>query len=147
MIRLGQYFTLAELCVTSQDLDNVPGNVHLVNLTRLVCLVLGPLRLILGVLHVTSGFRCELVNRKVGGKTTSFHTTGCAADIYSNQHTHMELIKKILELGLPFDKLIAEDDGENQWLHIQIQPPGTPNRKLVFTSHIEDGKMIYVKVE
>ena len=145
-MNLGEHFTLSEMTRTSRDSDNIPGDIHMVNLTRLVCLVLDPLRKGAGRLDVTSGYRCEDVNREVGGKSSSFHVQGLAADIMSERWTPCELMAKGHKMELPYDKMIAEDNGNSKWLHIQMQPAGVENRFERYTSSLVEGKMIYKKV-
>ena len=144
MMKLGKHFTLEEMIRTTHDWDNNPGNIHLVELTRLVTLVLDPLRKDVGRLDVTSGYRTELVNQEVKGARGSFHMLGCAADVVHESYTPQELIAVMRALKLPYDKLIAEDNGRSQWLHIQIQPAGTENRYKRYNAHMNDaGAMIY----
>ena len=145
-MRLGDHFTYEEMTRTSRDWDNVPANIHIINLTRLVCLVLDPLRKDVGRIDVTSGFRSVPVNRQVGGSSISFHLHGLAADITSPTKTAEELMAIIHALGLGYDKLIAEDNGKARWLHVQIQTPETPNRKERYNARMVDGVMKYEKV-
>lgn len=147
-MKLGDNFTLAEMTVTSTGLDNKPYREQLINLTRLVALVLDPLRKATGPLRVNSGFRSFAVNEAVGGASTSYHTKGLAADVVSGDPDHppAELIEAVIGMGLPFDKLIDEDNGNSQWLHCQISPPGEDGRKQVFTARIVDGKMKYTEI-
>ena len=82
----GQYFTLSELThsdtAVSLGIDNTPGPVAQNSLTLLVDRVLDPLREAWGSpIIVTSGYRCEELNKRVGGVKTSYHLRGMAADI------------------------------------------------------------------
>lgn len=145
-MKLGKYFTLAEMTRTSREWINAPMDIHLVNLVRLVALCLDPLREKVGTIHVTSGFRSLDVNREVGGARQSWHMKGSAVDIYHDKHKPMALIRKIQFLGLPFDKLIAEDNGKSRWLHWQIADAGEENRSEIYHAHLKDGKMVYKRV-
>ena len=80
------YFTLEELThsATAQahSIANVPTAEAVKNLETLVVCVLDPLRKAWGSpIIVTSGYRCEELNRKVGGAPYSYHRLGMAADI------------------------------------------------------------------
>ena len=82
----GVYFTLEEFTysITAQHLgiDNTPSGEAVKNLERLVSRVLDPLREAWGSpIIVTSGYRCEELNARVGGVKTSYHLRGMAADI------------------------------------------------------------------
>ena len=144
MIRLGDHFDLDEMTRTEKDWDNTPANIHLVELTRLVALILDPLRRVVGRLDVTSAYRCEVVNREVGGKLRSYHVLGCAADVMSDEFTPEQLMAKVHELNLPYDKMIAEKKDGVAWLHIQQAPAGKVNRGLQYLAEFKNGKMNYI---
>ena len=70
--------------ITAQHLgiDNTPSKEAMKNLERLVSRVLDPLREAWGSpIIVTSGYRCPVLNARVGGVKTSYHLRGMAADI------------------------------------------------------------------
>ena len=130
------YFTLEELCrsdtATLQGIDNTPGEGIKANLALLVAYVLDPLREAYGKpIRVTSGYRCPQLNKAVGGSPTSDHMQGRAADITGTPATREEnrrLLALVQSLGLPFDQLINEQDG--QWVHVSYRSPGG-NRQQV----------------
>ena len=90
-----KYFTMGEL-VSSRTADkkgiiNRCNKEHAANLTALVEKVLDPLREAYGKpIRVTSGYRCEALNKAVGGSPTSDHMKGCAADIVGTPATKEE---------------------------------------------------------
>jgi len=146
-MKLGKYFTLKEMTRTSEDADNsITDWITLINLTRLVALVLDPLRATVGRIDVTNAFRSILVNIAVGGANGSYHLFGLAADIVSATLSVQQLCDAVISLGLSFDKMIMEDDGEHQWLHVQIKPPGEVNRHIVMTAKMVNGEMVYEEV-
>jgi zinc D-Ala-D-Ala carboxypeptidase len=125
-MKLGHHFTLSEMCKTSTGHANFPATEQqTVNLTRLVALILDPLRADSGAIRVTSGFRSQKVNEAVGGVDGSYHRHGLAADIQSDQFSPYELAERIEFLALPIDKVIVEFGG---WVHVQIKPAGETNR-------------------
>ena len=82
----GVYFTLDEFVrsqtATAHGIANVPTAEAVKNLERRVSRVLDPLREAWGTpIIVTSGYRCEELNKRVGGVKTSYHLRGMAADI------------------------------------------------------------------
>lgn len=117
-----KYFTIDELCKTGTGISNVPNIVERRRLVELVDNFLDPLREAFGnPIIVTSGFRCDAVNRAVGGVPTSFHRFGAAADIRAKNKTdNKDLFNLILHLDLPFSELIWEK-GNSQypdWIHV-----------------------------
>ena len=82
----GRYFTLDEFVrsatATAHGIANVPTAEAVKNLNTLVTCVLDPVRERWGSpIIVTSGYRCEELNRMVGGSKYSYHRLGMAADI------------------------------------------------------------------
>jgi len=125
-LKLGYYFSMKEMCKTNTGLTNLPvTEQHSVNITRLVALVLDPLRGDSGAIRVTSGYRSPKVNEKVGGSPQSYHMQGLAADIQSDMFSAYELAERIEFLALPVDKVIVE---YGDWVHVQIKPAGETNR-------------------
>lgn len=59
-------------------------------------------------LHVNSGYRCEELNRLVGGVASSQHVRGEAADIACENP--VELARLAVRLQLPFDQMILYPD-------------------------------------
>ena len=102
-----KYFTIEELSTSSvaekNNIDNTPDVYAIDNLHELVNNILDPAREALKEpIYVNSGYRCEELNRIVGGVSTSQHCKGEAADIYC---IHMDRLLEILKT-LDFDQLI-----------------------------------------
>lgn len=84
------------------------------SIKALVDEVLQPLRDAWGEpLAINSGYRCQEVNKAVGGVPTSQHTKGEAADVCPfgrNGHGDIEVVRqlaqKAVEVDLPFDQMI-----------------------------------------
>lgn len=133
-----KYFTITELCA-SQKAKAYGINNHTIsatvadNLIRLVDNVLDPLRKAYGKpITVSSGYRCEKLNRLVGGVELSQHTLGEAADItVGSNRENKKLFEMIQKLNLPFDQLIWEkgDTTGPDWVHISFS--STRQRKQV----------------
>ena len=125
----GKYFTLEEMTASPTarrlGIDNTPSAQIVANLQQLVDNVLDPLRLHWGrPVIVTSGYRCPKLNKAVKGAAQSQHIYGQAADIRTvsdDRDENMKLLRCLLELHLPFDKLIAEyvdGQGRPDWIHV-----------------------------
>lgn len=129
-----KYFTIEELTASPtakrKGIRNTPGLTETRNLFALVNNILDPLREAYGKpIVVTSGYRCYLLNRAVGGATSSQHTKGQAADIRTlsdKREDNKKLFDLILSLKLPFDQLINEYNYD--WVHVSFGPK---NRRQV----------------
>lgn len=129
-----KHFTLRELIKSDtavrKGIKNVPNRQEEQNLNALVDKILDPLReAYKKPIIVTSGFRCEELNRLVGGSKTSQHRTGQAVDIRTIPDTPEEnkkLYDLIIKLNLPFDQLIDEHNFD--WVHVSFSEK---NRKQI----------------
>ena len=129
-----KHFTLKELIKSDtairKGIKNIPNRQEEQNLNALVDKILDPLReAYKKPIIVTSGFRCEELNRLVGGSKTSQHRTGQAVDIRTIPDTPEEnkkLYDLIIKLNLPFDQLINEYNFD--WVHVSFSEK---NRKQI----------------
>ena len=80
-IQLSPHFRLSEFLNLGKYPDNIPSMQAMVNMTYGCLTLLEPARQLVGPLIINSGYRNEVVNRKVGGVKSSQHLTGQAADI------------------------------------------------------------------
>lgn len=142
-----KHFTFYELTKSAtakrKGIDNSPSVQVRANLAALVENVLDPLREAYGKpIVVTSGYRCEKLNRAVGGAASSQHVKGQAADIRSVQDTPEEnkkLYDLIVKLGLPFDQIINEYNYD--WVHVSYGPR---HRRQKLKAVKRNGKTSYV---
>ncbi len=117
-----KYFTIKELCESSTakeyKINNSPNSVIKRHLTLLVQFILDPLREKYGKpITVSSGYRCEELNKLLNGSKTSQHKKGLAADITTGSISeNKKLFNLIIKLNLPFDQLI--DEKNYQWIHV-----------------------------
>ena len=113
------------------------------SLTALIEKVLDPLREAYGKpIIVTSGYRCEKLNKAVGGAASSQHVKGEAADIRSVQDTPEEnkkLFDLIVKLKLPFDQLINEYNYD--WVHVSY---GARHRRQKLKAVKKNGRTQYL---
>ena len=141
-MKLSEHFSLAEMCKTSANLDNVPNEAQVENLKRL-CGWLEMLRSEWNKrygegndpIFINSGFRSEAVNKAVGGVKGSNHLSGCAADIRVAGIEQLVRYATILldisdESKEDFDELLLERSPKGSyWLHFAVRPSG--NRRKV----------------
>ena len=131
---MGKYFTIAEM--TRSDtadrlgIDNRLPKDLLPNVRRLIAEVLDPLREWYGKpVYINSGYRCEALNKAVGGSATSDHMKGRAADITGGSPSeNKKLFNLVQSLNLPFDQLI--DEKNFSWVHVSYRSE-KENRKQV----------------
>lgn len=119
-----KYFTIEEMTksstATAKHIDNTPNQTVIDNLTKLIEAVLDPLREWYGKpIRVNSGYRCEALNKAVGGSDTSQHRLGEAADITVGSKTENEKLFNYIKDNLPFDQLINESNFS--WVHVSYR--------------------------
>ncbi len=126
--RPGEFFSWAELEVTSTGLPNEAPPGARTNLQLLTQQILDPLRRHLGrPIRITSGYRSEAVNLKVHGSKRSRHKTGEAADFKVFGLDVHAILAALEELGLSYDQVIAYAPRRGGHVHVQICA-GAPSR-------------------
>ena len=121
-----KYFTIEELCnsviAEQKGINNTPNLHQYRNLVKMVDNLLDPSREMWGdIIIINSGFRCEELNKAVGGVENSDHKEGCAVDMRARDiRDNGELFTKIVESGLPFRQIIWEQGNRDypKWIHI-----------------------------
>lgn len=144
-----KYFTLQELTKSAtaqrKGIKNDPSIQVCKALTALIEKVLDPLREAYGKpIIVTSGYRCEKLNKAVGGAASSQHVKGEAADIRSVQDSPEEnkkLFDLIVSLNLPFDQLINEYGYD--WVHVSY---GARHRRQKLKAVKKNGRTQYIYI-
>ena len=125
---MGKYFSIAKLTKSStaikKKINNTPTKEVENNLNQLIDNILDPLREAWGQpIIVGSGYRCEALNKAVGGAAHSQHKLGQAADIHTKSDSaedNKKLFELIKQLKLPFDQLINEYN--YNWIHVSYSP-------------------------
>ena len=138
-VQITKHFTLDELCASAtakaRGIQNKPSAQQIIALVYLTCYVLEPLREAMNEpIPISSGFRCEQLNRAVGGVTNSQHTKGQAADLCIGGD--LERGKKwfnYIKNNLKFDQLIWEHSRSGTyWVHVSfVHPDLGRNRRQV----------------
>ena len=123
-------FTLNELTKSATakrlKIDNTPGQVITENLNRLIKEVLQPIRDAWGQpIIVTSGYRCERLNKAIGGALNSDHRFGCAADIKTVSDTrddNKRLFDLIVQMSKDKEIVCRQiiDEYNYDWIHVSI---------------------------
>ena len=118
-MQLTPHFSLAELTVTNQKIDNTPSK-EVIEVLRTTAFYMEKVRELLGNVAVTinSGYRSPDVNRQVGGTSNSSHTYGYAVDFTAYGHTPLTIANILSKSNLKFDQLIYE----KSWIHISFDP-------------------------
>ena len=118
-LQLTPHFSLAELTVTNQKIDNTPSK-EVIEVLRTTAFYMEKVREILGNVAITinSGYRSPDVNRAVGGTSNSSHTHGYAVDFTAYGHTPLTISNILSKSNLKFDQLIYE----KTWVHISFDP-------------------------
>ena len=131
------FFTLKELTKSSTatrlKIDNTPNEEVFRNLQYGVQMVLDPLRRIhQQTIIITSGYRCEQLNKSVGGVPNSWHTKGNAADIHIKNENDAREIFQILKTLPSVDTALFEHSRQSQWIHVQWDMTKTPRHHYNF---------------
>ena len=100
-------------------IKNIPDIEEADNLLELIVYCLQPIRDKLNKpMIISSGYRCEELNNKIGGVKNSQHTKGQAVDFKAKGMTVKEVINFIVNNDFEFDQLINE---YNKWVHISFK--------------------------
>ena len=147
--QLTEHFTLKELTASKShpEVRNVPDEKQIENLKE-VCRWLEKLRVDYNdnyptkdgkeqPIIINSGFRCPMLNKVVGGSSTSNHLTGCAVDIRCNTAKQalryaVCLIDLFEAAGKLWDEIYVERQGVVPWVHFAVRPSKNRGRVSVY---------------
>ena len=141
---MSKNFTLSEL--THSDtairlgIDNTPTSEAKTNLEYLAMLLEAIRALVCKPVNISSGYRCEALNKAVKGASDSAHKRGLAADISVVGYTPRQLALAIKNSGIKLDQLILEPT----WVHVGLSNTKYRNQVLTATRG-QDGKMKYTE--
>lgn len=129
--QLTEHFLLSEFTKSSTarrlNIANIPSKEIVENLKYGCVHILEPLRSKVGIpIRINSGYRCERLNRAVGGVSNSYHLQGCAADIHLDSNNDAELLFQALKKIDAVDVCLFEHAATSIWLHVQWRPNGKP---------------------
>ena len=124
------HFTIEELCASStakaKGINNTPNTQQMINLVYLCAYVLEPLRVAMGQpIKIGSGFRCQALNKAVGGVFNSQHTKGQAADLCIDGDIQKgKRWFNYIKTHLKYDQLIWEHSRSGTyWVHVSFVHP------------------------
>jgi len=139
-MKLSKNFTYEEMIASATakrlKIDNTPSVKELGELRKLCQQILQPIRDKYGkCITVTSGYRCQRLNKAVGGSLTSQHALGQAVDITLGTPTlNKRLFNLILEMINKKEIKVGQliDEYGYRWIHISL-----PNHKVNNILHIK----------
>lgn len=134
-----KYFTIEELCQSETaeklKINNNPTQEIIEHLELLIECLLDPIREAWGsAIIINSGYRCEELNKAVGGSKTSVHKLGWSADIRPKNGKMEEFKKFIVEFIQTriWDQCILEKSGNTEWVHISLFNNSGKQRRQIF---------------
>lgn len=138
-IQLSKHFKLSEFTrsatASAKKIDNTPSLEVVSNLQQLCIHVLEPLREHFNCpITISSGYRCQALNKAVGGVATSQHMTGEAADIHlPDEATGKRWFLWIMN-NLHYDQLIWEKSTQtstHHWIHVSFRQGGKQRQQVI----------------
>lgn len=120
-------FSMEELVASNtarmKGIDNTPDKEVEARLVQLSQQVLQPLRDSYGKpIKISSGYRCQALNKAIGGVSTSQHLKGEAVDINNGQIENKKLFllaSKMIKEGVIIVGQLIDEKGY-KWLHISL---------------------------
>lgn len=130
-----KYFKLSEFINSATanrlGIDNIPSFEVVDNLNRLAD-YLDSIRTKFGKpILISSGYRCPMLNKAVGGVVNSQHLKGLAADLVCSD---METLLSIIRETKGFDQVITEHNkgSKSYWIHVSVAPVfGKPRNQVI----------------
>jgi hypothetical protein len=145
MKTLSKHVTMEEFCYSptaiKKGINNSMGLIAIDKAIQLCENVFEPLRKHLNApIKISSGFRCDQLNKLIGGASGSQHTKGEAFDLELTDRKLFDWILKNLE----FDQAIYEfgNDAYANWFHISYRKGN--NRKQALRAIKIGGKTQYI---
>ncbi|OPZ79371.1 MAG: Peptidase M15 [Alphaproteobacteria bacterium ADurb.Bin438] len=136
-MKLSKNFKLGEFLYSplaiKNGIKNIPNEVHIANLKDL-CVIMQDIRDYWGLpVTITSGYRCEELNKLVGGAKNSQHTKGQACDFIIKGVDNIVIVKALKQLKeqgkINYDQLILEPN----WVHISYNDMNNRGEELTKT--------------
>ena len=134
-MQLTEHFTLSEFVrsdtATNRHIDNTPTPDVVENLRALCRNVLEHARVAFGApIYITSGYRCKELNKAVGGKPTSQHLRGEAADLQVRGVENLRRLYNVIKSRGVFDQLLFESNGATKWIHVSYKQSGNRRQAI-----------------
>ena len=130
-------------------IENVPNEYELQNMEMVAKKVFEPLREAIDApIQINSFYRCEELNKAIGGSSKSQHCQGRAIDIDDIYgHVSNAFMYYYIKDNLDFDQLIWEfgTDDSPDWVHVSYVDADS-NRKRCLRAIRENGKTKYIDI-
>ena len=130
-MKLSPHFTFEEATYSEtairNNIDNTRVSTDILRAMQISAAHLEILREQIGVIQITSWYRCPELNKKVGGAKNSAHMSGWAIDCKSSKIPVYDLCVFASEVLESYDQIIHEF---GSWMHISFDPK---NRKEALT--------------
>lgn len=130
-----KYFKLSEFINSATanrlGIDNIPSFEVVDNLNRLADYLDGIRAKFGKPILISSGYRCPMLNKAVGGVVNSQHLKGLAADLVCSD---MEKLLSIIRETKGFDQVITEHNkgSKTYWIHVSVAPVfGKPRNQVI----------------
>lgn len=133
---LTRHFKFSELTVTSSSerLQKLNRNVANEEDIYKLALFAEQVRVFLNSpMIITSGYRCTVLNKNVGGSATSQHLKSQAIDFVPRNMTIEEAYNLLQKSPLVYGQLIIEESKGKKWIHVSM---GDKKENLIYV----DGK-------
>ena len=153
MVKISKHISYKEATRSATALrlgiENIPNQYELQNMEMVAKHVFEPLREAVDApIKINSFFRCEELNKAIGGSTKSQHCQGRAIDIddvYGNVSN--AFMYYYIKDNLDFDQLIWEfgTDHNPDWVHVSYIDADS-NRKRCLKAIRENGKTKYIDI-
>lgn len=141
-MQLTDHFSLEEMIASEtavrQGINNAPSLAVQKNLVR-TCQTLEQVRVLLGSksISISSGYRCDALNRAIGGAMTSAHSFGLAADFKCPGFgSPLDICRALAASKISFDQLIYE----GTWVHLGLAADGAKPRQQILTAVFKTGR-------
>ena len=130
-----KYFKLSEFINSATanrlGIDNIPSFEVVDHLNRLADYLDGIRAKFGKPILISSGYRCPMLNKAVGGVVNSQHLKGLAADLVCSD---MEKLLSIIRETKGFDQVITEHNkgSKSYWIHVSVAPVfGKPRNQVI----------------
>ena len=130
-----KYFRLSEFINSATakrlGINNMPSFEVVDNLNRLADYLDGIRSKFGKPILISSGYRCPMLNKAVGGVVNSQHLKGLAADLVCSD---MEKLLSIIRETKGFDQVITEHNkgSKSYWIHVSVAPVfGKPRNQVI----------------
>ena len=132
-----KYFTLEELVhsdtALSKKIENIPSFEIVEHLKELVLFLDGIREAWGGAIFVSSGFRCDTLNKAVVGVSNSIHQIGYAADLVpgNGDLSRFEQFLTDYLKDKDYDQCIRERSGSVRWIHLGLYNNKGEQRRMM----------------